>query len=98
MYLKHLIGLAKEKKREKKAIVAYLQALVELLLLLIDYTQAEVDFVGLFEVGSHAHDLRESFLCVVERTVAIIENTDAIPQFGLLQDTVAISTAHGPCG
>lgn len=79
-------------------MLAYLQALAELLLLLIDYTQAEVDFVGLFKVGCHAHHLRERFLCVVERTVAIIKDTDAIPQFGLLQDTVAISTAHGPCG
>lgn len=48
------------------------QTLRELLLLLVYDTEAEVDFVGLFEFGSHPHDLGESLLGVVERTVAII--------------------------
>jgi hypothetical protein len=38
-----------------------LKTLLVLLLLLVDYTEPEIDFVGLFEVGLHAHDLRERF-------------------------------------
>jgi hypothetical protein len=40
----------------------YLKTLLVFLLLLIDYTKAEIDFVGFLEVWLHAHDLRESFL------------------------------------
>ena len=43
----------------------YVQTLVELLLLLVYYTQAEVDLVCLLEVWLHTHDLREGFLGVL---------------------------------
>jgi hypothetical protein len=40
----------------------YVQTLVELLLLLIYYTEAEIDLVRLLEVRLHTHNLRESLL------------------------------------
>lgn len=61
------------------------QALVELLLLLVYYSETEVDFIGLFKVGRHAHDLRESLFGMVERSITIIQDTNSVPQFGLLQ-------------
>lgn len=60
------------------------QALVELLLLLVYYSETEVDFIGLFKVRRHAHDLRESLFGVVERSITIIQDTNAVPQFGFL--------------
>jgi hypothetical protein len=39
------------------SIDTYVQTLIELLLLLVYYTQAEVDLIGLLERGLHAHDL-----------------------------------------
>lgn len=85
MYLKHWKSISQVTKAEFIRILTYLQTLVELLLLLIDYTQAEVDFIGLLEVGRHSHDLGESFFCVVEGPVTVVEDTNSIPQFRLLQ-------------
>ena len=45
--------------------MTYVETLVEFLLLLVDYAETEVDLVGLFKVGLHAHDLGESFLGVL---------------------------------
>jgi hypothetical protein len=39
------------------SIDTYVQTLIELLLLLVYYTEAEVDLIGLLERGLHAHDL-----------------------------------------
>jgi len=50
----------------------YLQALRELLLLLVDYTKTEVYLVCLFEARIHAHDLRKSFFGVFEGTISIV--------------------------
>jgi hypothetical protein len=61
-----------------------LQTLIELLLLLVDDAQAEVDFVGFFKVGRHAHDLRKGLFGVIQRSVTIVENPDSIPQPRLL--------------
>lgn len=58
---------------------AYLEALIVLLLLFVYDAKAEVDLVGLFEVGLHLHDLGEGFLGVVQRTISVVENADAIP-------------------
>jgi hypothetical protein len=35
----------------------YLQALLEFLLLLVDYAESEINLVCLLEVGLHPHDL-----------------------------------------
>ena len=70
MYLKHCCFVRVD------AVVCvdftYVQTLVELLLLLVYYTQAEVDLVCLLEVGLHAHDLGEGLLRVLERAVAVV--------------------------
>jgi hypothetical protein len=52
--------------------ITYLQTLIELLLLLVYYSQAEINLVGLLEFRSHAHHLREGFFCVIQRSIAII--------------------------
>jgi hypothetical protein len=64
---------------------AYLERLSELSLLLVNYTKPEVDFVGLLEARLHAHDLGEGFFGMLERTVAIVQYADPIPQLGLLE-------------
>jgi hypothetical protein len=86
MYLKHLTESVRFSSRPTaKATETYFETLIILLLLLVDDTQAKVDLVGLFEVRLHLHDLRESFLGVIKRSVAVVQYTDAIPQLWLLQ-------------
>ena len=63
---------------------AHLKTLGKLLLLLVDDAQPEVNFVGFLKVGLHSHDLGEGLLGMLERPIAIVENTDAVPQLGLL--------------
>jgi hypothetical protein len=60
------------------------QTLVELLLLLVYYAQAEVDLVCLLEVGLHAHDLGKGLLRVLKGAVAVVQDTNAVPKFGFL--------------
>lgn len=68
-------------------MATHLKTLLEFLLLLVDYSKAKVDFVGLFKVGFHAHNLRKGFFCMFKRTVAVVENTYAVPQLGFLTDS-----------
>jgi hypothetical protein len=58
--------------------------LVEFLLLFVYYAKAEVDLVGLFEVGLHAHDLGKGLLGMLKRSITVVENANAVPEFGLL--------------
>ena len=83
MYLKHWNTVSQSPTTAGKAS-SYLQTLLELLLLLVYYTEAEVDLVGLLETRVHAHDLRKGFFGVLERAVAIVEDTDTIPELGFL--------------
>lgn len=69
--------------RVRDNISEALKTLRELLLLLVDDAKSEVDLIGFFEIGLHAHDLREGFLGMLEGTVPIIQNADAIPEFRL---------------
>lgn len=64
--------------------VTYLQTLAELLLLLVNYSQAEINLIGLLELGSHAHNLRKCFFGVVEGSVTVVKNTNSIPELGFL--------------
>ena len=82
MYLKHYADV-----RCFQVILCrdtYVQTLIELLLLLVDYAQAEVDLVGLLESRFHTHDLRKCLFGMLQRSVAIIEYTNAVPKLGLL--------------
>jgi hypothetical protein len=42
----------------------YLQTLLKLLLLLVDYTEPEIDLICFFEIGLHPHHLTESLFGV----------------------------------
>lgn len=64
----------------------HIQTLVELLLLLIDYAEAEVDLVGLLKVGLHAHDLRKGLFGVLKRAISIIQDSNAIPELWFLEE------------
>jgi hypothetical protein len=57
----------------------YIQRGLVLCLLLVYYTQSEVDFVGLLEVWGHSHDLRESFFGMFQRSIAIIQDAYSVP-------------------
>ncbi len=61
-----------------------LKTLLKFLLLLVNYSESEIDFVGFFEVWLHPHDLRECLLCVLKGAVSVVEDAYAVPQFGLL--------------
>lgn len=69
--------------------MTYLQTVLELLLLFVDYAESKVDLIGLLKVWLHAHNLRESFFGMFQGSVTIIKDTNAIPQFGLLCNTLA---------
>lgn len=59
-----------------------IQAQGVLLALLVNYAQAEINLVRLVKVRVHAQDLRECFFSMVERAVAVIKNTNAVPELG----------------
>jgi hypothetical protein len=64
--------------------------LLVLRLLLVNYTEPEVNFIGLFEVWLHAHDLRKRFLGMLQRPIAIVQDANAVPKFGFLVNVSAI--------
>jgi hypothetical protein len=78
------VFLRKGTRRVGDNILEALQALVKLLLLFVYDSQSEIDFIRLLEIRSHAHDLGESLLCVVQRAIAIIKDTNSVPQLGFL--------------
>lgn len=82
--LKPDVFLGQWSRRIGDNVLEALEALVILLLLLVDYTQAKVDFICLVEIGLHLHDLRESLLGMLEGAIAIVEDANAIPEFGFL--------------
>lgn len=57
----------------------YIKTLFVLLLLLVDYAQAKVYFIRLLKVRLHLHDLRKRFLGVLQGSIPIVEDTNAIP-------------------
>jgi hypothetical protein len=63
---------------------AYFEALLKLLLLLVDDAESEVDFVGLLELGVHLENRGEGLLGVIERPIAVVQDADAVPQVRVL--------------
>lgn len=61
------------------ARIAHLQTLIVLLLLLVDNAKSKVYLVSFFEIGLHPHNLREGFLGMLKRPVAIVKYANAIP-------------------
>jgi hypothetical protein len=62
----------------------YLKTLSELGLLLVYYSETEIDLVGLLEIRLDLHDLRESLLGIVVATIAIVENANSVPEHRIL--------------
>jgi hypothetical protein len=89
MYRKHCKLISGLSNVSFSLQAAYLKTLLVLLLLLVNYTQAKVDFVGLFEIGLHTHDLRKRFFGMLKRSIAIIKNSNAIPKFWFLANLLA---------
>lgn len=78
-----MIVLVDRRREALKTRFTHFETLLKLLLLLVNDTESEVDLVCLLEVGLHAHDLREGFLGVLQRAVAIVQDTNAIPKLRL---------------
>jgi hypothetical protein len=57
------------------AVYTYVQTLIELLLLFINYAKAKVDFVGLLKIWLFG---------MLKGSIAIVENSNAIPKLGFL--------------
>ena len=64
---------------------AYLKRLVVLLLLLVDYAEAEINFMGLVKVRLHLHDLGEGLLSMLKRAISVVQDTDTVPKSRLLR-------------
>lgn len=62
----------------------YLQTQVVFLLLFINNTQPKIDFVRLLKSGIHFHDSGKGFLSMFNRSIAIVQNADPVPQFRVL--------------
>lgn len=78
------VDLGERFRRTGENVPEALQAGGELLLLLVDDTEAEVDFISFFEVWGYFDDTCEGFLGMFEAAVSVVENADAIPQFRIL--------------
>jgi len=78
MYRKHYRSQLSV-KHQLSLRFSYLETLLVFLLLLVDYAETKVDFVGFFEVWLHAHHLRESLFCMLKRSIAIIQDSDSVP-------------------
>lgn len=81
MYLKHYAMSARSCCSSR---TTYIQTLAILGLLLVYYSETEVHFIGLVKVWCHAHDLGESLFGMFKRAVAVIQDTDPIPEFWFL--------------
>ena len=85
MYLKHWSPLVNSFEHALTP-VTYVKRLLVLLLSLVDDAKTEVDFVGLVKIGGHGHDVGERLLGMVQRTIPIVKDTDAIPQARILNN------------
>jgi hypothetical protein len=82
--LKPNVLLRQRAGRRADNVLEAVETLRELGLLLVYYTESEVDFVGLFKVGLDLHDLRESLLGIVVAAIAVVKDTNSVPKHGIL--------------
>jgi hypothetical protein len=76
--------LAIQAPRSRDQWLTYIKTLAEFLLLLVYYAQTEVDLIGLFKLRRHAHDLRKGLFGVVQGSIAIVQDTNTVPELGFL--------------
>lgn len=57
----------------------YLERLRIFVLLLVDYSKTKINLIRLLKSRIHSHDLAKSLLRVLQATISIIENADAVP-------------------
>lgn len=62
----------------------YLETLWIFLLLLVNYAEAEINFIGLFKIGLDLHDLGKGLFGIVIAPITVIENSNAIPEHRIL--------------
>lgn len=72
-------------------VSTYLQTLVVFLLLFVYYAKPEIYFVRFLEVWLHVHDLRKGLLGMFERPIAVVEDTNAVPQLWFLKMLAAVT-------
>lgn len=88
IYLKHWgtkrKGVSFQPPHHRYQWLTYIKTLVELLLLLVYYAETEVNLVGLLKLGRHAHDLRKGLFGVVQGSIAIVQDTNTVPQLRFL--------------
>lgn len=84
MYWKHCKPISMRYRTISGLSSTYLQTLLVLRLLLVYYSQTEIDLICLVKLWRHAHDLGKCLFCMIEGSIAVIEYSDAIPQFGFL--------------
>lgn len=85
------LGTVSNPTRLTRTQVTYLKTLVILLLLFVDYAEAEVNLICLVKIGRHAHDLRERLFSMLQGPIAIIQDTNSVPQRWLLDGRVSSS-------
>ena len=71
-------------RRVHNVLEAFKRLLV-LLLRLINDTQSEVDLMSLVEVRLHLHDLGEGLFGMIQGTITVIQDTNAVPKSWLLR-------------
>ena len=72
------IFLRERCRRVLNNVLEALQTQVVLLLLLVDYAEAEVNLVCLLKIWGHAHNLRESLLCVLVGSITVVQDSDTV--------------------
>ena len=83
MYLKHCDDVRIVPSEQTG--FTYLKTLVELGLLLVNYTKTEVNFVCFLEIGLDLHDLGEGLLGVVVAAISVVQDTDSVPKHRVLR-------------
>jgi len=78
------IHLGKRMRRMTEDVSETVQTGRILVLLLVYNPEPEVDLVGLFEFGLHTEDAGESLFGMLKRSISVVQDTDAVPEFRIL--------------
>ena len=78
------VSFCQRGRRVVKNVFKALERQLVLEQLLVYDAKAKVDFICLFKMRVHFHDLSKGFLGVLKRVGALVKNTNAVPQLGVL--------------